>query len=111
LWVNERGRLGEWTRSFFKEVAISGGANIREDKLIDKYLNEVYMSKALGKDIDASRKPNTNKFEIVVDNFVEEEAKTMKRANTLRAEWIRFYMRNNKVSKSVAEKAVVIRSK
>ena len=72
------------------------------------YVNEVYMSKALGKDLDASRQKKKNKFAIKVDGFTEEEAKTIKRANTLRSEWIRFYMRNNKVSKSEAEKAVVI---
>lgn len=72
------------------------------------YINEVYMSKSLGKDLDASRKKSKNKFAIKVDGFTEEEAKTIKRANTLRSEWIRFYMRNNKVSKVEAEKAVVI---
>ena len=73
------------------------------------YLNEVYMSKALGRDLDASRnKKKKNKFAIKVDGFTEEETKTIKSANTKRAEWIRFYMRNNKVSKADAEKAVVI---
>ncbi len=38
LWVTGRkGKLGEWTRSFFKEIVRSGGANIMEDK-IDMYL-------------------------------------------------------------------------
>ena len=43
LWVGARGKLGEWTRDFFKEVVRSGGANIKEEKkmnLIDKYLGE-----------------------------------------------------------------------
>jgi hypothetical protein len=69
---------------------------------------EVYMSKSLGRDLDASRNKPKYKFAIKVDGFTEEEAKTIKRANTLRAEWIRFYKRNNKVSQKEAEKAVVI---
>jgi hypothetical protein len=42
LWViGKKGRLGEWTRAFFKEIVRSGGANIREEnELIDKYLKE-----------------------------------------------------------------------
>jgi hypothetical protein len=39
LWVTgKKGRLGEWTRAFFKEVVRSGGANIKEEKLIEKYI-------------------------------------------------------------------------
>ena len=75
---------------------------------LNKYVNEVYMSKSLGKDLDASRKGKSNKFVIKVDGFPEEEAKSKKRANTLRMEWIKFYMRNNKVTRDVAEKAVII---
>ncbi len=77
-------------------------------KFKDYIINEVYMSKSLSRDLDSSRKKKKNKFAIKVDGFSEEEAKTIKRANTLRAEWIRFYMRNNKASKADAEKAVVI---
>ena len=36
LWVNQRGKLGEWTRAFFKEIVRSGGANIREEKDFNK---------------------------------------------------------------------------
>ena len=70
---------------------------------------EVYMSKALGRDLDKSRQKQKFKFGIMVDGFEEEKAKTIKRANTLRNEWIRFYMRNNKVDRQEAEKAVVIK--
>jgi hypothetical protein len=76
---------------------------------LKQYLNEVYMSKALGRDLDASRnKKKKNKFAIKVDGFSEEETKTIKSANTKRAEWIRFTMRNRKISKAEAEKIVVI---
>jgi len=74
---------------------------------LKQYLTEVYMSKALQKDLDA-KKGKPAKYAIKVDGFTEETAKTIKRANTLRAEWIKFYIRNNKVSKQEAEKAVVI---
>jgi hypothetical protein len=42
LWVGGvKGKLGPWTRAFFKEIVSTGGANIREEKnLIDKYLVE-----------------------------------------------------------------------
>lgn len=43
IYVNQRGKLGEWTREFFKEIARSGGANIKEEKqmdLVEKYLHE-----------------------------------------------------------------------
>jgi hypothetical protein len=52
LWVVARGRLGEWTRDFFKEVVRSGGANIKESKmdLIEKYLgvNELTKKQVFG---------------------------------------------------------------
>ena len=75
-----------------------------------QYVNEVYMSKSLSRDLDKSRNKKPDKFAIMVDGFEEESTKTMKSANTKRAEWIRFYMRNNKVSKQEAEKAVIIKS-
>ena len=62
---------------------------------LKRYLTEVYISKALQKDLDA-KKGKPAKYAIKVDGFTEETAKTIKRANTLRAEWIRFYIRNNK---------------
>jgi hypothetical protein len=40
LWVNNRNQLGEWTRDFFKEIVRTGGANLKENKLIEKYLVE-----------------------------------------------------------------------
>ena len=79
--------------------------SMRED------MNEVYMSKSLSRDLDASRKKTVNKFAIKVDGFTEEEAKTIKRANTLRAQWIRYVMRDidrGKPSKAEAEKIVTI---
>ncbi len=72
------------------------------------YLKEVFMSKSLKTDLDKSRKKSLNKFAIQVDGFTEEEAKTIKRANTLRSKWIKFYMKNNNVSKPEAEKAVKV---
>ena len=45
LWVLQRGKLGEWTRAFFKEVASSGGANIKEEKdLVEVYMGEMIMA-------------------------------------------------------------------
>jgi len=41
LWVGGvKGKLGPWTRAFFKEIVSTGGANIREEELIDKYLKK-----------------------------------------------------------------------
>jgi len=42
LWVGGvKGKLGPWTRAFFKEIVATGGVNIKEEKnLIDKYLGE-----------------------------------------------------------------------
>jgi hypothetical protein len=39
LWVGgAKGKLGPWTRAFFKEIVRTGGANIKEEELIYKYL-------------------------------------------------------------------------
>ena len=73
------------------------------------YINEVYMSKSLKKDIDAARKGSTNKFKITVDGFKQEEAKTIKSANTKRQKWIRWYMRDSNVDRPTAEKAVQVK--
>jgi hypothetical protein len=45
LWVGGvKGKLGPWTRAFFKEIVSTGGVNIKEDRekmnLIEKYLGE-----------------------------------------------------------------------
>jgi hypothetical protein len=75
---------------------------------LKNYLNEVYMSKSLRKDLDKSYKKSKNKFFIQVDGFTEESAPTKKGAETKRQQWIKWYMQNNKVSRSKAEKAVVV---
>ena len=41
IWVGgSKGKLGEWTRAFFKEIVRTGGATIKEENLIEKYLGE-----------------------------------------------------------------------
>ena len=44
LWVGGvKGKLGPWTRAFFKEIVSTGGVNIKEEEknsIIDKYLKE-----------------------------------------------------------------------
>lgn len=46
LWVGGvKGKLGPWTRAFFKEIVSTGGANIREEELIDKYIRENFEKK------------------------------------------------------------------
>lgn len=40
LWVGGvKGKLGPWTRAFFKEIVSTGGVNIREERLL-KYLKD-----------------------------------------------------------------------
>ena len=70
---------------------------------------EVYMSKSLSRDLDASRTKQVYKFAIMVDGFEEEKTKTKKSANTKRSKWIKFYKRNNYTTQEEAEAAVVIK--
>lgn len=39
LWVGGvKGKLGAWTRAFFKEIVRTGGSSLRENELVEKYL-------------------------------------------------------------------------
>lgn len=41
LWCKGPRALGEWTRSFFKDIVSAGGVRLKEEKIM-KYLDNKY---------------------------------------------------------------------
>jgi hypothetical protein len=72
---------------------------------------EVYMSKSLGRDIDASRNKKPMKFAIVVDGATQEEVRTRQSANAKRRHWIKYIIQSvdYKATRAEAEALVVIK--